>query len=152
MARPMTSYSVALRQLANQMARWHLLAADIGCVRLVFSPPYSPAYRHATSRFNTPGVTAALAIECLFRLEAGFLDHPLPAREVFLDEVGEPLGLTADRLHPLADELGAYVRLLQDAVDLGAQLGHDRSRRTGWRENAVPALDRKIGKAQIAHG
>src|SRR5215470_16871779 len=77
----------------------------------------------------------------LFRLEAGFLDHPLPAYEVLLDEAGEPLGLAADRVHPLADQLGAYVRLLQDAVDLGAELGHDRRRRTGWRENAVPALD-----------
>src|SRR5215475_12600609 len=82
--------------------------------RLVFSRLYS-------QRAGAPHPSSARLCQRrvrLFRLEAGFLDHPLPAREVLLDEAGEPLGLAPDRVHPLADQLGAHVRLVQDAVDL----------------------------------
>src|SRR5215468_12218466 len=77
----------------------------------------------------------------LFRLEAGFLHHSLPAREVFLHVGRQPRGRAADRIHPLPSELGANVRLAQDAIDLDAELGHDRRRRTCRREDSIPGLD-----------
>src|SRR4029077_1939579 len=50
-----------------------------------------------------PGLTRPMPPpRWLFRLEAGFLDHPLPARKVFLDVAAEPLGRATDRVHPLA--------------------------------------------------
>src|SRR5258705_11839096 len=88
----------------------------------------------------------------LFPFEACLADHLAPLARLVIDELAELSGRAAMRFQSLGKQLLFHVGIGKCASNFILQSIDDRTRRAGWRHEAVPPGSNHVGQALLTQG